>query len=163
MNKWLLTAAAAALLVSCATLRDDTSIAGDLNQRITASGVQGLRATATDRGVVITAGELGFAADSAELTEATQAKLDTLADLLKDFRDRSVLIEGHTADVGEAEGQVTLSRQRAQAVLDYLVGKSALTREQTVVEGWGGKRPVGDNATEEGRAQNRRVEIVLMR
>ena len=144
-------------LVGCKTVKNDTKIASSLNKRILASGIKGITANPTERGVTITAGELSFLPDSAEITDETKGKLDMLADLIKDYPDRKVLIEGHTANVGDMESQLSLSKARAQTVGDYFIAKGAVTADKVVVEGLGGTVPLGDNETEEGRAMNRRV------
>jgi len=74
-----------------------------------------------------------------------------------------LLIEGHTAAVGDAGAQQKLSVLRAQAVADYFVSKGVVKASQLVIEGKGGTVPLASNDTEQGRARNRRVEITLLR
>ena len=153
----------ALVLSSCSSLKSDTSIATDLDKRIKESGLKNVDVRTTDRGVTITAGELNFPAESAEITPLTTQRLDALARLLKGYESKRVLIEGHTAAVGDAASQMDLSVKRARAVADYFVSKGVLKASQIVIEGKGGTVPLADNGTEEGKAKNRRVEITLLR
>ncbi len=85
--------------------------------------------------------------------------VDQICDLVKNNADLKVSIEGHTDNVGTAAGNKKLSADRAKAVVDALVAKGA-DKARLSFAGWGQEKPVGDNRTEDGRAQNRRVEIV---
>lgn len=149
-------------LASCVT-KSDIQIADEINVRIKTSGIGGISAEAKDSGVLITAGELNFAADSAVLVEDSIAKLDTLTEFLRGMEGRKVLFEGHTTNVGDEDSQIALSKQRAQAVADHFVETKALKASMILVEGKGGTMPVGDNETEEGKARNRRVEITVLK
>jgi len=151
------------LLASCATTKSDKTIADDLNQRIKASGLKNVDVKTTSRGVTITAGALNFPADSAQITAETAKRLDAIGNLLKGYADKKMLVEGHTADVGDKASQLDLSKKRAQAVADYLVRKGAVKTSQLKIEGKGGTVPLAGNDTDEGRAKNRRVEITLLR
>jgi OmpA-OmpF porin, OOP family len=71
----------------------------------------------------------------------------------------NVSIEGHTDKVGNAASNQTLSEQRAQSVMNLLINKG-ISKERLTSKGWGQSNPVADNRTEEGKAKNRRVEIV---
>ncbi len=153
------------LLASCtstAPTTSDKSIADDLNQRIKASGLKNVDVKTTKRGVTITAGALNFPAESAQITADTAKRLDAIGGLLKGYTNKKMLIEGHTADVGDKASQLDLSKKRAQAVADYLVRKGVVKSSQLVIEGKGGTVPLASNDTDEGRAKNRRVEITLL-
>ena len=78
---------------------------------------------------------------------------------LKDWGDVKVEVAGHTDSVGTEEYNMGLSLRRAEAVRQYLVGKG-IAADRLIVRGYGESRPVADNATAEGRFQNRRVELV---
>lgn len=96
-----------------------------------------------------------FASDSAQIDEAGKALLDAIAPCLS---DGTYEIGGHTDSSGDDEINLPLSQQRAEAVRDYLVSKGADASKLTAV-GYGAERPVADNATEEGKAKNRRIEF----
>jgi OOP family OmpA-OmpF porin len=85
-----------------------------------------------------------------------------LAEIVKLLQDNTALklsVEGHTDNVGVAKTNQKLSQQRAEAVKKYVVGKG-VDAKRLEAKGWGDTKPVGDNRTEDGRAQNRRVELV---
>jgi OOP family OmpA-OmpF porin len=99
-----------------------------------------------------------FAFDSAELKPAMKAELNSVADRVKASKGQETLhIVGHTDSVGAEEYNQGLSERRAQAVADYLAG---LGVTNVSVKGMGERSPVADNGTREGRAMNRRVEIL---
>lgn len=85
--------------------------------------------------------------------------VEQIAALMKAHADLKLSIEGHTDNVGTAASNKTLSEQRAKAVLDAVVKQGIAANLMTAV-GWGQDKPVADNRTEEGKAKNRRVEIV---
>ncbi len=85
--------------------------------------------------------------------------VDQILDLMKNNTTLNISIEGHTDNVGDAASNKKLSNDRAKAVMDALIAKGVDKTRMSFV-GWGSERPVADNRTEEGRTQNRRVEIV---
>ena len=90
--------------------------------------------------------------------------LDTLADVsrtLNNYPQNLVDVVGHADSTGRAEYNQQLSERRALAVADFLTGRGGVLRDRLYVEGRGSTQPIADNGTEQGRAQNRRVEIVL--
>ncbi len=100
-----------------------------------------------------------FDTGKSTIKEESLPIIDQIFELLNSNASLNVSIEGHTDNIGAPESNKTLSDARAKAVLDAMVSKGiAKTRLSSV--GWGQERPVADNRTEEGRAKNRRVEIV---
>ncbi len=115
------------------------------------------------RGLVVTlSGQVLFATNKATLLPASEASLDSVATALKALPPESppVVIEGHTDSTGARGYNIQLSERRAQAVRDYLINK-AVPSQRFNVRGLGPDRPVATNASPEGRANNRRVEIVI--
>ncbi|MFO7607796.1 MAG: OmpA family protein [Candidatus Krumholzibacteriia bacterium] len=102
-----------------------------------------------------------FAVDRAELQAAARQNLTDLAVILNKYADTAVLIEGHTDASGSDEYNLGLSRNRAQAVANFLEGRQVLPTRFTIM-GYGESQPVADNATADGRAANRRVELAIM-
>ncbi len=100
-----------------------------------------------------------FDTDSAHIRPESLPTLDQVVTLLGSEPSWSLTIEGHTDSTGTEPHNQTLSEQRAKAVRDYLVGKGVAAARLTSA-GFGQSRPVADNATELGRAANRRVELV---
>lgn len=96
--------------------------------------------------------------------DKTKNVLDDVVDAALKHSDASVIIEGHTDNLGPAELNMRLSRERAGAVADYLAARG-LERARIIVIGYGEDRPLSpdSNGTEEGRRKNRRVEVVLIK
>jgi OOP family OmpA-OmpF porin len=101
-----------------------------------------------------------FATNSASLTSASAATLDEAADALAKRGDVQVEVAGHTDSRGSAQRNRALSQQRAESVMRYLVSRGVNAANVTA-RGYGPDRPVADNRTEQGRATNRRVELVI--
>lgn len=114
------------------------------------------------RGMVITlSGEVLFTSGKAVLLPAAQAKLSEVANALTQQNpDATIVVEGHTDAQGSQSFNLDLSTRRAQAVRDYLASHG-VAPDRIRSEGLGFSRPIGDNKTAEGRANNRRVEIVV--
>lgn len=113
------------------------------------------------RGVKLTIDNLNFVADQAVLLPGETQRLASIARLLKTVPGRNLLVIGHTAAVGTAESQDKLSLERALAVVNQLKGQG-IPASHLLYEGRGGKEPVAPNDTEDGRAKNRRVEILVL-
>lgn len=103
--------------------------------------------------------EVTFAFDSDEIRPGAHHTLDGVATTLRDNPDLRVRIEGHTDSVGSAQYNEGLSQRRADSVRDFL-GSRGIADQRMTTRGYGENRPVATNETDEGRAQNRRVEIV---
>lgn len=103
---------------------------------------------------------VNFAIGSAALSKEAQAEVDNLAALLKVYTGVNIAINGHTDNSGDAAFNQTLSQARAASIMARLVGKGIDTKRLSAV-GFGQDRPVGDNATEEGKTQNRRIELIV--
>jgi outer membrane protein OmpA-like peptidoglycan-associated protein len=101
-----------------------------------------------------------FATGKAELQPESHPVLKEIAATLKQHADLRILIEGHTDNVGQAPANLTLSDQRAAAVKAALIADFGADGTRITTSGLGDTRPVAPNITPEGRAQNRRVEIV---
>jgi len=105
---------------------------------------------------------VNFDFDKAVIRPEDYVKLDQDADTLKEWGDVDVEVAGHTCSIGTEDYNMGLSRRRAEAVRNYLIGKG-LNADRLTAKGYGESRPVASNATFEGRAQNRRVELVRQR
>lgn len=105
-------------------------------------------------------GTLSFASNSSQLTPQVTGWLDELALVLKEYDETVVEISGHSDSEGDPGYNRALSERRADAVANYLKSRS-VQGSRLVARGFGASRPLADNATEEGRAINRRIELVL--
>jgi outer membrane protein OmpA-like peptidoglycan-associated protein len=114
-----------------------------------------------EEGIVISLNNIQFLPDSTELTEVEKTKIREIAMILSRYPGK-LLIGGHSAMAGTEEGQLQISRERAAAVAAFLTATGVRLWEDITIEGYGAQRPLGDNATAEGQALNRRVEIILL-
>lgn len=115
----------------------------------------------TPQGIKLSVRDLRFESDSDTILTDELWRLDSIAKTLLLVKGGHFLIEGHTASVGKPAGEMELSVKRAKKVADELA-KRGLLSEQFIYTGYGGSRPLADNATAEGRALNRRVEITIL-
>jgi outer membrane protein OmpA-like peptidoglycan-associated protein len=120
-----------------------------------------LKAQQTERGIVLTIGDVLFATGKADLSADADKSAAKLADFLKKNPNRNVLIEGHTDSVGKDDYNLALSQKRADSVKAKLVGEGIETGRITTT-GYGKKFPVASNDTKAGKAQNRRVDVVIL-
>ena len=146
-------------------LQTERERAGDAEKRA-AQAAADLAAFASvkqePRGMVITlSGSVLFASNRSDLLPSAQAKLNDVATALtKQDAESKIVIEGHTDSQGDASYNQELSQRRAQSVRDYLISRG-IAADRVTATGFGLTRPIGDNASPEGRANNRRVEIVV--
>lgn len=111
--------------------------------------------------VIVLSGSLLFTSGKTELRPAAQAKLSAVADaLIQQNPDATIIVEGHTDTQGSEAINLDLSTRRAEVVRDYLAAHG-VAPDRIRAEGFGFSRPIADNKTAEGRANNRRVEIVV--
>lgn len=119
-----------------------------------------LKAKKTDRGLVVTLGDVLFETAKATLKPGAYTTIDRLATVLNEDRERKVLIEGHTDSVGSDEYNQGLSERRAAAVQAALFERGVAASQISTV-GKGETTPVASNGDAAGRQQNRRVELVF--
>jgi outer membrane protein OmpA-like peptidoglycan-associated protein len=113
------------------------------------------------RGTVITlSGGVLFASNKSQLLPGAQNSLNQVAEALKSQEDKKILVEGHTDSRGSDATNQALSKARADSVASYLVSQG-VPADRITTAGLGPSRPVADNNTAEGRANNRRVEIII--
>lgn len=119
-----------------------------------------LEAKQTERGLLITLGDVLFEFNKSELKAGSARNLLPLADVLKERTNQTLIIEGHTDSIGSHAYNMILSKERAQSVAQYLVEQGVDISRMTI-KGLGPDFPVADNASNEGRQRNRRVEVIL--
>ncbi len=102
--------------------------------------------------------DVKFDFDRAQVRSESYSDIQNLADFMKQYPQTSTVVEGHTDSVGTDAYNQRLSERRANAVRDVLVNQYGVEANRVNSVGYGESRPVADNATEEGRAINRRVE-----
>ncbi len=130
----------------------------ELRQRLEATGVRVVRVGDSIR--LVLPGNITFATDSYNIRSDFLPVLDSVAVVLKKYKDTRLRVVGHTDSTGSARYNQLLSERRAQAVKDALVSLG-VPATRIVATGMGETSPVASNATPQGRAQNRRVEILI--
>ncbi len=119
-----------------------------------------LNAKKTERGLVITLGDVLFDTDQAQIKSGGTRSLQKLADFLKQYPQRKALVEGYTDSTGSADYNQGLSDRRANAVRTSLMDMG-ISNDRITTHGYGMASPVASNDTPAGRQLNRRVEIIL--
>lgn len=104
-----------------------------------------------------------FNSGRASFRRGVTGKLDLMAEIMKEYPKANFSIQGHTDSAGREATNLKLSKKRAKAVLDYLVSKAGIAANRLSSEGFGEQYPIASNKTRAGRAQNRRVEIKLVK
>lgn len=116
----------------------------------------------SDKGLSILLGEVYFEYNSANLTKKGEKILDKIGEVLKQYPNYEVIIEGHTDNIGSAEYNQKLSERRAESVLQYMIEKRYLDYRKSSYIGKGETEPIESNEKESGRSKNRRVEIIII-
>jgi outer membrane protein OmpA-like peptidoglycan-associated protein len=105
---------------------------------------------------------VNFDFDKYKIRKADEAELKKVIDFVKKYPNSSVKIEGHTDSIGTEKYNQKLSERRARAVADYLISKGAVKKVDISTVGYGESKPIADNKTTKGRAENRRAEILIL-
>jgi outer membrane protein OmpA-like peptidoglycan-associated protein len=120
-----------------------------------------LQARETQRGLELTLGDVLFDLDQATLKPGAMKNLYRLATFLREYPDRSLLVEGHTDSTGSDAYNLDLSQRRAESVTGFLA-ETGVAPERMLARGYGKDFPVAGNDTAAGRQLNRRVEVVIL-
>ncbi len=141
---------------------DRERVAEEIRRSIEENKIPDATVRSDAEGVTITLENIQFHPDSDEMLPGEKAKLDQIAEILKRYPDRDLLITGHTALAGTAAGRQELSERRARVVGDYLLRLGVRDRTRMTFRGVGATQPIADNSSEAGMRRNRRVEIKLL-
>ncbi|MDO8272164.1 MAG: OmpA family protein [Gammaproteobacteria bacterium] len=139
--------------------RQDTDAARAENEELQRQ-INDLNAQMTDRGLVVTLGDVLFETDKSDLRSGSLEHLDKLAAFLNRYEDRTVSIEGHTDSTGDESYNLNLSERRAESVRSYLTNHG-VDRSRLEASGKGEGSPITGNNTAIDRQQNRRVEVII--
>ena len=126
--------------------------------------LQGTGVSVTRRGddiILNMPSNISFSTGSADLNARFFPVLDSVSKVLGKYDKTLIEVAGHTDSVGSSESNQSLSERRANTVAQYLIARG-IVRERALIAGAGETRPMADNATAEGRAMNRRVELTLL-
>lgn len=102
-----------------------------------------------------------FDTNKSNVQGTSATTLDKLAGIFKEYPKSNILVEGHTDSAGSDEYNMTLSKQRAQSVTNYLIAKG-IDASRFDTKWYGETQPIGDNSTTDGKAKNRRVELAIV-
>ncbi|HEX9825795.1 MAG TPA: OmpA family protein [Flavobacteriaceae bacterium] len=126
--------------------------------------IPGAKVERVDDAIVVTFDEnsgVYFATGKYNINTASQTTLDKLSGIFIEYPDTNILVVGHTDSVGSEESNMTLSKNRAYAVTNYLINKG-LSSGRFTTNWFGETQPMHDNSTAEGRAKNRRVNVAIL-
>lgn len=123
--------------------------------------LENLQLRETESGVVVTLGDVLFASGQVQLVEGGRSSLEEVVDLLQTEPDKKIRVEGHTDSRGDAAANLQLSEQRANAVREALISLGVASDRITAL-GMGENFPISSNEDEDGRARNRRVDVILL-
>lgn len=126
--------------------------------------IPGAQVERIDDAIVITFDEgsgVYFATNKYDLNEQSRTNLNKLSGVMKEYPDTNILVVGHTDSTGPYDFNMTLSKNRAEAVTNYLIGRGISSGRFTTTW-YGPDRPTHDNSTVEGRAKNRRVNVAIV-
>jgi OOP family OmpA-OmpF porin len=142
------------------SLENEVTQAREQNQSLEQE-LAALKAKETERGLVMTLqNDILFELNKAELKPGAMRNLYPLITFLKDHPQRNLLIEGYTDSTGSDSYNLNLSQRRAAAVRDFL-SMNGISPDRIKAQGYGEEYPVATNSNEAGRAQNRRVELII--
>ena len=119
-----------------------------------------MQAERTERGMVMTLGDVLFEVNEAELAPGARGTVDQIAAFLNKYPERTAIVEGHTDSMGDDGYNMDLSRERARSVRAALMARG-VDGSRVSTEGYGETVPVASNTSSAGRQQNRRVEVIF--
>lgn len=126
--------------------------------------IPGAEVTRVGEGINVTFNEdqgVHFDTNKSEVKGISANTLNSMADILKEYPKTNVLVEGHTDSAGPDDYNMNLSKERATSVTEYLISQG-IDKNRLTTKWYGENQPVGDNATKEGKAKNRRVELAIV-
>jgi outer membrane protein OmpA-like peptidoglycan-associated protein len=141
---------------------DREQLANEIIDEINRLDLDDVNVRVVEEGISISIEDIGFYPDSSVMLPGEFEKLNSIAEILMKYQDRDIMVSGHTALAGTAEGRMTLSIERARSVADYLLSKNVRSADRIVIRGYGAEIPIADNRTQEGMRKNRRVEITIL-
>lgn len=131
-----------------------------LREELERTGV-GIKRVGENQLELIMPGNLTFKTSSSALSSDSYDVLNSVAKVLIEYDETDIFISGHTDSTGSDNFNMELSQERADVVYYYLSGRG-VSKERMTARGYGSSRPIADNSTESGRAENRRVEIQIV-
>jgi outer membrane protein OmpA-like peptidoglycan-associated protein len=152
-----------ALIFSVLYAQEENVLLGEIEKQFETLQGESINLEEDERGVVLMfSSQLLFEFGKADLTDEAKTNLNKVSKILEQYSSVLVEIEGHADNVGSSELNQELSENRARNVANYLI-ELGIDEKNLRSVGYGKERPIADNRTEEGRAKNRRVELVVKR
>ncbi len=134
----------------------------EVQKKVDSMGIENVTVKQSDKGLTLSIENIKFKADSSVLEESEKEKIRQIAKILEAYPSNDILVSGHTALAGTEKVRQRLSEERAKSVADYLIQLGVRDRYHVFTQGFGAKKPIASNATEAGKAKNRRVEITIL-
>ncbi len=151
---------AEAQAVQAELARQEAKLTGEQNATLKRQ-LDNMQLRQTESGVVVTLGDVLFESGQANLKSSAAGNLQEVIELLQSDQSKKIRIEGHTDSVGAAATNLKLSEQRANSVKHALISRGVATNRLTTL-GLGEDFPIDTNDTEQGRSNNRRVDVILL-
>ncbi len=145
-----------------AELTNKDNLIDEIRKKISDDNIKDTEVSKDNKSIKIRLENIRFFANSSLLLQEEKLRIKMLADILKNYKDKKIIIIGHTALAGTKEERFNLSIERARAVALYLIKLDAIDPSNISILGKGATEPITDNNTEEGKNKNRRVEIVIL-
>ena len=136
-------------------------VTDDLTEHDPDQEARQLRAQFRNQIQTIDSASISFEPNSADFSPGSEQALEELVDLLSKNPQRRIKVAGHTDASGRKQINLELSRKRATAVTSYLIDRG-VSRQQLFAQGYGSSQPIASNESDEGRARNRRIELIVM-
>jgi outer membrane protein OmpA-like peptidoglycan-associated protein len=141
---------------------DKEQLVAEIAEEIDRLGISDVSVRAVEEGVSLSLEDIRFHPDSNIMLPGEEVKLERIAEILKLFPDRDIIVSGHAALAGSRDYLMSLSQERARTVADFLLIRNVRSADRIVTRGFGADRPIADNSTPEGMRRNRRVEITIL-
>ena len=138
------------------------TLASEIINEIGRLDIKDVNVNVVDEGISLSLEDIRFHPDSERMLPGEEAKLERIAEILKRYPGRDIVVSGHAALAGSPEYLMRLSQGRARTIADFLLSRNVRTADRIIIRGYGAERPVADNSTEEGMRKNRRVEITIL-
>jgi outer membrane protein OmpA-like peptidoglycan-associated protein len=141
---------------------DREQLVAEIIEEMNRLDIRDVDVRAVEEGISLSLEDIRFHPDSSIMLPGEERKLDRIAEILRRYPDRDIIVSGHAAQAGARDYLMRLSQERARAVADYLLAANVRSADRIVIRGFGADRPIADNRTEEGMRRNRRVEITIL-
>ena len=141
---------------------DKKNLKDEISKELEASGLGNVKVVEKAEGLALILDNIQFYPYSSLILPGEEKKLDAIAAILNQYKERDIKITGHTAKAGTVQEQDKLSLERATVIADHFIKTNVRQPVQILIEGKGSREPIASNSNEIGRKKNRRVEILIL-